>query len=747
MRHLIAIAVIFCCALRATAQPLVDSIPSDAVIYASWSGTSDMGDGYEGSHLQAVMQASSMTDLLGRVMPALADMAAMEDPDAGAAIDMFSSLAGAAFRYPTAFYLAPIGVEGDEPDIKFAIICDAGEDAPQLAQQLKLALDEAGGSPVPINIANWGGRLAVQVGNIKPMAQTRLGGPLRIVPAPSLKDHKPFQEAMAKVQGDMRLAVYVDVAAIMATVDAAAAKEAAQFAERFPNQKNEAADWPKLRDALGLTSLRRVAIASGLEDKQWTDRLFIDAPSPRKGIVKLLDSKTLSQDMLKLIPQDAAMAAVGQLDLGAVLDEVRAVGEAMEPGSSQQINDAIANIEAQTGINVETGLIKAFGHEWAYYTSPTVGGRSVAGLVLMNKPSDAEALQNTLNTMVAMANQIIAMQTAELPFELQLRTMEVDGITITYIPAFLASPCWALKDGVMYAALYPQVLVSALARKNDTSILDNDRFTGLWKKADGKPGAASWVDLEQLAPEGYQGMLMLSSLMEGGASAVGQPTPLVLPPLHQLLPHIKPAASFAWSDDAGYYVRSTSSFPGVSLLATQSGNALYQQASMIGILLPALGAARKTATQMELQSQAKGVAVSLFTYAADNDDKLPPSLIELVNGGYVPAEMLQHTMVEGPAPEQIDQAWLDEVGAFAYVAKPGTKLGDIANPSEYVLFYEHTGWLEGDRATVAYADGHVEIVHIDELDGQLMQQLGKTTYEIEGWGEMDEEAPMTPAAP
>mgnify|MGYP007059512608 CR=1 FL=1 len=245
MKRFIAIMLVFCCAWRAAAQPLAQSIPADAVIYAAWSGSADMGDGYEGSHLQGVMQASNVKDLFERVMPALAELAAMEDDEAGAALELLGSISSAAFAHPTAFYLGPIGVQGDEPEITFAIICDAGEDAPQIVQQLKPVIDDMGRTPVPVRIDNWGGRVALQVGNFKPMTQTRLGGPLRIAPAPSLKDHKPFVDAMAKVKGDTQLAVYVDIEAIIATIDAAAAKEAAEFVEHWPGQRNEAADWPK----------------------------------------------------------------------------------------------------------------------------------------------------------------------------------------------------------------------------------------------------------------------------------------------------------------------------------------------------------------------------------------------------------------------------------------------------------------------------------------------------------------------
>lgn len=48
-------------------------------------------------------------------------------------------------------------------------------------------------------------------------------------------------------------------------------------------------------------------------------------------------------------------------------------------------------------------------------------------------------------------------------------------------------------------------------------------------------------------------------------------------------------------------------------------------ALMLGILLPALGSARNTATLVKCSSNQRQVGISLSAYAVDHDDRLPPS--------------------------------------------------------------------------------------------------------------------------
>ncbi|WP_428388018.1 type II secretion system protein [Mucisphaera sp.] len=70
-------------------------------------------------------------------------------------------------------------------------------------------------------------------------------------------------------------------------------------------------------------------------------------------------------------------------------------------------------------------------------------------------------------------------------------------------------------------------------------------------------------------------------------------------------------------------------------------------ALLIGILLPALGAARETARNMSCLSNVRQLTISLVTYSVDNQSKFPPNTtspawydVEVI-GGYLPASEIE----------------------------------------------------------------------------------------------------------
>src|SRR5207253_7216469 len=127
---------------------------------------------------------------------------------------------------------------------------------------------------------------------------------------------------------------------------------------------------------------------------------------------------------------------------------------------------------------------------------------------------------------------------------------------------------------------------------NGKSILDNPDFTAIRKRLGGdaqKLSGVTYVDLRRTVGEGYQQALALSRLALGMSDMFGVPSPeLVLPPLDVILPHVAPAGSVSWTDDAGWHHRSLSPFPGSQILGTPGNAALGQEAMMMSILLPSL---------------------------------------------------------------------------------------------------------------------------------------------------------------
>src|SRR5580700_406539 len=85
-------------------QTLADRVPSDAQIYIGWKGSDDLGGGYAGSHLKAVMDSSQISQLFTDSIPQLVDRLTQNDPDAARQAHVVLDCAMAVLRHPTAFY-------------------------------------------------------------------------------------------------------------------------------------------------------------------------------------------------------------------------------------------------------------------------------------------------------------------------------------------------------------------------------------------------------------------------------------------------------------------------------------------------------------------------------------------------------------------------------------------------------------------------------------------------------------------
>ena len=79
MAFLLAVVVLL--PATALAQPMAELTPEDAILYLGWRGAEDMGDDFEGSHLQGVLEETGLVEALRaaghetEIIPAFSDLA------------------------------------------------------------------------------------------------------------------------------------------------------------------------------------------------------------------------------------------------------------------------------------------------------------------------------------------------------------------------------------------------------------------------------------------------------------------------------------------------------------------------------------------------------------------------------------------------------------------------------------------------------------------------------------------------
>src|SRR5439155_3422358 len=112
------------------AQVRADRVPADALVYLSWRGIDDLGPGYDGSHLKAVLDASEVGKLIHEAIPQLGKRLGDQDQTAAQVYDKLANIAGPLLSHPSAFYFGGLDLTDKEHPIPhLALLCDAGKDA------------------------------------------------------------------------------------------------------------------------------------------------------------------------------------------------------------------------------------------------------------------------------------------------------------------------------------------------------------------------------------------------------------------------------------------------------------------------------------------------------------------------------------------------------------------------------------------------------------------------------------------
>ena len=370
--------VVLLCPLAAFAQPLSDRVPADALIYIGWQGSESMPESFNQTHAKALLDETNLRKVFNEMLPQLVRRAGQQDQQLGEILKMVFGIYGPLWRHPTAIYSSRVDFNAPAP--RAAVICDAGNDADGLLEQLaKLATIMQGGDfPFPVRTFKDGTLVGLTIGYDDPK-QALASDPTRTLSASA-----PFKSAIAQAQKEPIAIFYADTEAIFTMVSQGV---------HFFGDENAKIQWPKIRDALNLPGLKRIIFTGAFEGPDWATQCFIDAPAPRTGITKLLDGQPASDDLLRAIPATASFAVAGSFDLAKFISEVRTVVGNIDPNAQGMLDKGLGAAGLFLQMNLQKDFFEALGHEWAVYTNPAATGNGPFGITILNrlaKPQEAE---------------------------------------------------------------------------------------------------------------------------------------------------------------------------------------------------------------------------------------------------------------------------------------------------------------------------------------------------------------------
>jgi len=310
------VLLILACPWTTFAQPLTDRVPAEALIYIGWQGSENLPASFEQTHAKALLDQTNLPKMFNDMIPALVRRAGQQDQQLGEILKMVFGINGPLWRHSTALYTSRIDFQAPAPRV--ALICKADNDADGLNEQLeKLAkIMQAGDFPFPIRTFKDNGLVGLTIGYDD--AKQALAAQA----SRALSASDTFKAAIGQVQKEPISIFYADTEGLITMVSQGI---------HFFGDENAKVKWPLIRDALGLAGLKRVIFTGAFDGPDWTTQCFIDAPSPRSGIVKLLDGQQASDDLYKAIPATASFAVAGSCDLAKVIAEVRTVVGNIDP--------------------------------------------------------------------------------------------------------------------------------------------------------------------------------------------------------------------------------------------------------------------------------------------------------------------------------------------------------------------------------------------------------------------------------
>ncbi len=723
----------------ATAQPvLTEHVPADTVLYFSWRGTDEAGEQYTNSRLKAFLDESKLQDRFGKVMAEVIELGG-NDREMQMFAGFIEHALPAAIQRPWTFYLAGFALEEDtdRPVPRIGFLIDPG-DGPEGEAVVDWLVETFGDlEDEDVQLLEHGDLLGVIMGNafVDPDAPDAPG---------SLKADADFAATLRGLGETPMFVGYADAkSGLQVVTDLAQLEGDADQAEKIK----------QVFESLGLMDVNHAAVTGSFEGRDWVQRLFVDAPVPRKGVLSLLEGEPIADADLAKISAQANWFRTVSLDpadaLKLIRDTIDATGD----------DDALIDFEMglkeakdALGFDLEHDLINPAGDRWAIYSEPALGTIAgfYPGVALIHELDDAATVDAALLKFKDWANA--QMEDERAPFKFV--TMEFGDIKIHSLAFPMASPSWAVNDGRLYAAASASAITTAdlHAGGEGPGLAGNADYQAMRKRlaalagGEVKPIGLMYADLPKSSMTMYQSyaavLNLWSGMMRGFGGEAGPNLAELLPPFNAMQPHLTPAGEMMWADAKGLHVVSIQPFPGAILLSpdavlsTGIGAPALVPFTFFGTITPAMGAARANARQVASLSNVRQLTIGIHTYSADSNNQTPEDLIVLMEKGYLPgrprAFLSSESGIEAPADfdektEQQKRDWLSLNASYILIPDLGT-IDKLDHDS--LMIIQKPAHASGGQLAVGFGDGHAESWTVKKTQVKVKEQTSKTLEEL-----------------
>ncbi len=217
----------------------------------------------------------------------------------------------------------------------------------------------------------------------------------------------------------------------------------------------------KKLDDIGINSLNSIVYRSGFDGPAIRQLIEVDAPGPRKGILRLFGGKPIEIAKLPLMPPDVNRWSAHRLDPAAVYDVATQLLDLAHPPDADAGGDtdtAAQRLDKEAGIDIKADLLPNLGDTVVAFCAPSEGLISFGQVFAVEVKNGEQVLQAL--------DQIVQTQ-AGGNVRLRKRSVgdaEVREIYVRNRGGFFFTPTYAVYKGWLVGSLFPQPVQSFVQR-------------------------------------------------------------------------------------------------------------------------------------------------------------------------------------------------------------------------------------------------------------------------------------------
>jgi hypothetical protein len=264
-----------------------------------------------------------------------------------------------------------------------------------------------------------------------------------------IKSQKPLTESarFQKVQDfkQFRTAArgFIDLAALL----------------KFPRSVN--AESGKVLDDLGLGGLKDLTFFAGFDGAAVRTLVALEAPGPRKGLLRITTGKSFTLKDLPVLPADLIGFTALRFNASTAYDTlVEAVENLAPPFERQRVKEAVQKANDALGVNIREDLLGSLGDLCVTYSSRAEGPLLLGQTVLI-QVKDAKKLQTALDRTVEGLAKLAGAK-------VRIKQRSYQGVELRAVhvqqPGFIVVPSYAVGKGWLVAGFYPQPVQGYLLR-------------------------------------------------------------------------------------------------------------------------------------------------------------------------------------------------------------------------------------------------------------------------------------------